>query len=137
MALVTLDFNLEDVKDSFELLPTDAYEAKITKQELKKSAAGNNMIAIEWTVLTGDFAGRKVFDNIVLMEATAWKVKQYAELIGLESGSTLDPELFMGVEAILGIVCRDQTAKEKDQAKAKGYDAEAQKNDIKKITKIG
>lgn len=135
MALINLGFNLEDVKNSFEPLPTDKYAAKIVKQELKQSQAGNNMLKFEWQITEGEYAGRKLFDNVVL--SLDWKVKQYAELIEQESGSQIDPDLFEGVEAVLDVLCREQTPKEKADAKAKGYDPDVMKNDIKKMTKIG
>ena len=135
MPLINLDFNLEDVKNSFEPLPTDKYICKLVKQELTTSKSGKPMIKIEWNIIEGEYAGRKIFDNIVL--SVDWKVKQYSELIGASSGKQIDPDLFVGVEAVLEILCREQNAKEKADATAGGYDAEAMKNDIKKITPMG
>ena len=135
MPLINLDFNLEDVKSSFEPLPTAQYLCKLVKQELKTSQSGKSMIAIEWNIAEGEHTGRKVFDNVVL--SVDWKVKQYAELIGVESGKSIDPELFVGVEAVLDILCREQTEKEKNDARSRGYDPDVMKNEIKKITKVG
>ena len=135
MAFIKLDFNLEDVKSSFEPLPTDKYMAKIAIQELKTSSTNKPIFSIAWVILEGEYAGRKIFDNIVL--TVDWKVKQYAVLIGVESGTSLDPELFEGIEAVLDIRCREQTEKEKSDAKAAGRDPDAMKNEIKSITKVG
>lgn len=137
MALVKLDFNLEDVKDSFQPLPTDDYEVKIIAQELKKSSNGNNMIAITWEIMNGDYTGRKIFDNVVLIESMGWKVKQYAELLDLTSGDELDPELLMGMEAVMKLVKKNKKPEELAADKAAGRDENPEKNEIKKITRIG
>ena len=135
MALINVDFNIEDVVDNFAPLATGKYPCKFTKRELKKSQAGNDMLAVEWTVMEGENANKKIFDNVVLN--VDWKVKQYAELIGITSGSSFDPELFDGMEVVIDILLRDQKPKEKERSKLDGRDPDAQVNEIKKITVIG
>lgn len=137
MALINLDFNLEDVKDNFQPLPADDYAAKITSQELKTSSNGNPMIAIVWEITDGEFTGRKMFDNMVLIESMGWKIKQYAELLGMTSGSSLDPSLLEGVEAILKIIQKNKTPEELAKDKAAGRDENPIRNEIKKIIKMG
>ena len=137
MALVNLDFNLEDVKDNFQPLPADDYAAKIASQELKQSSNGNPMIAIVWEITDGEFTGRKMFDNMVLIESMGWKIKQYAELLGMTSGSSLDPSLLEGVEAILKIIQKNKTPEELAKDKAAGRDENPIRNEIKKIIKMG
>jgi hypothetical protein len=106
MAILTLDYNLEDVEEkSFEPLPAAQYFAQIVNPddvELKESSTGKPMLKIVWTVQDGEFTGRKIFDNVVL--SVDWKVKQYADIAGIESGTELDTEDFVGVEALLDVV---------------------------------
>ena len=135
MALINLDFNIEDVVDNFAPLPTGNYPCKLTKQEMKKSGKGNDMLAVEWTVTEGEHAGKKIFDYVTLN--TDWKVKQYAELIGVTSGSSFDPDLFNGLEAVIAMNCRDQTPKEKGDSKLAGRDPDVQVSVIKSIVVIG
>jgi hypothetical protein len=135
MTLINLDFNIEEVKDNFAPLPTDKYPCKFTARELKKSSAGNDMLAVEWTIMEGEHAGKKIFDFVTLN--TDWKVKQYAELIGVTSGSSFDPDLFDGLEVIIDYLLRDQKPKEKEKAKIDGRDPDCQINVITKITVIG
>ena len=135
MALIKFGFQLEDVVDNFAPLPTGKYPCKLTHKELKKSQNGNDMLSVEWTIMEGEQAGKKIFDNVVL--SLDWKVKQYASLIGVESGNSFDPDLFDGLEVIIDILLRDQKPKEKDSAKLAGRDPDVQTNDIKKITVIG
>src|SRR5574343_1773920 len=129
--LVDLNFNIEDVKDNFQPLPADDYAAKIISQELKQSSNNNPMIAIVWEITDGEFTGRKMFDNMVLIESMGWKVKQYAELLGMTSGSSLDPSLLEGVEAILKIIQKNKTPEELAKDKAAGRDENPIRNEIK------
>ena len=135
MSLIKFGFQLEDVVDNFAPLPTDKYPCKFTAKELKKSNAGNDMLSVEWTVTEGEHAGKKIFDNVVL--SLDWKVKQYADLIGVVSGDSFDPDLFDGLEVIIDYVLRDQKPKEKERAKLDGRDPDCQINAITKITVIG
>jgi len=138
MALVELNFGLEDVEDSFKPLPGGQYACKLTKQELAKSQAGNTMLKIEWEITDGDFIGRKLFDNVVIFDdpEKAWKLKQYAALIGVEAGKSFDPALFVGIEAIVTLDLKEQTAEQKEYCRANGYD-EGPRNNIKKVVLIG
>jgi hypothetical protein len=100
---VDLDYDLKDVKSGFEALPTDQYEAKINPGgvEFKKSQSGKNMLTFWWEITSGEYAGRRIPDNVLL--ETDWKVKQYCELVGIESGVQLDTKEFEGLEAILTV----------------------------------
>ncbi len=106
MAILTLDYDIEDVKEnSFEPLPAAQYFAQIVNPddvELKESSTGKPMLKIVWTVQGDEFDGRKIFDNVVL--SVDWKVKQYATIAGIESGSELDTDDFVGIEALLDVI---------------------------------
>lgn len=128
MAVVDLDFNMEDVKSGMEAIPADQYQARIKEATLGESQAGNSMITFVWEVTDGEYIGRQVRDWVTLLTSTAWKVKPYADLIGVETGSRLDTEAFIGAEAIISVTPergRDQAA---DEAPAF--------NKVKKLTPI-
>ena len=101
MPLIDLPYNLEDVKDEFEALPIVDYVAKIETCELVKSSTDKDMLKIRWSVTEGEFEGRKLFDNVVLM--VEWKTKQYAIDAGIESGSQINSSDFIDTEAILSV----------------------------------
>lgn len=101
MPLIDLDYNLEDVSSEFEALPVGDYLAKIETCELVKSSTDKPMLKVRWGVMEGEWEGRKLFDNVVL--EVAWKVKQYAEAAGIESGSQIDSSHFIDTEAILAV----------------------------------
>jgi len=101
MTIINLDYDLENVSDSFEPLPEGQYMCRLDKCELVNSSTGKPMLKMEWVIIDGEFEGRKLFDNVVL--TVDWKVKQYATLAGIESGSTLDTKDFEGIEALLKV----------------------------------
>lgn len=101
MTIINLQYDLADVRDGFEPLPDGSYVCKITSVSLSQSSSGNPMIKFVWEVLDGEHAGRKLFDNVPLH--VDWRVKAYANLIGITSGSEVDLDLFNGVEGILTV----------------------------------
>lgn len=100
--LIQTDFNIEDVKDGFDALPVGSYPGKIVKAELVTASTGKPMVKVEWEITEGEFQGRKVWDNIVL--TVAFKVKQYAGLIGVTSGNSFDTNDLIGIEAALSLI---------------------------------
>jgi len=102
MPVIDLEYDLQDQKTEFEPLPTDQYAARIIDVTLTKSKASNrDMLKIVWEITDGEYIGRRLWDNLPLH--VGWRVKQYAELIGIESGSQLNTDDFLGTEAILSV----------------------------------
>lgn len=102
MPKISLEYDLSDVKSGFDPLPTDQYPAKVTEVQLTRTKNTDKaMLVFVWTVTEGEYTGRNLYDNVVL--DVAWKVKQYAELAGVEEGSELDTRDFEGLEAVLDI----------------------------------
>lgn len=58
--------DLEDIEDGFQPLPVGTYKATITGTETKTSQSGNPMLVVEYTVISEQGNGRKVWDNYVL-----------------------------------------------------------------------
>lgn len=102
MTIIDLDYDLRDVKDSFEPLPEGQYMCRLDKCTLTQSSTGKPMLKMEWVVIDGEFEGRRLFDNVVL--SVDWKVKQYAELAGITEGTAIDTNDFEGIEALLGVI---------------------------------
>lgn len=119
MAQVSLDYNLDEVSAEFEPLPYGQYPAKIQNPDdfvLKESSTGKPMIVAAWTVMEGEWEGRKVFDNVVL--SVPWKVKQYCNAAGIESGTELDTEEFIGTEAILTVTQEEYQGQARNKVKS-------------------
>ena len=118
MTIINLNYDVADVNDSFEPLPHGTYAAKIAAPDdctLVKSSTNKDMLKIAWTIVDGEYEGRKLFDNVVL--SVDWKVKQYANVIGLESGSELDTQDFVGAEALLTVEQREYQGEIRNQIK--------------------
>lgn len=122
MARISLGYKLEEQSSSFEPMPAGSYFTKIIKAEVKKSSKGNDMISVQHEIISGEFAGRKVFDNIMLMQESAFKMKQYAEVMGVESGDEIDTADFMNKECCVQLGQRE-------------YNGSIQ-NDVKKVSPV-
>jgi hypothetical protein len=101
MAIVNLDFNLEDVSSTIEPVPEDNYVCEIEKAELTTASTGKPMLSFTWRITEGEYVGKKLYDNVVL--SVDWKVKQYCELANIESGKQLNTDDFNGIEALLNV----------------------------------
>lgn len=97
MVEINLEYDLGDVSSEYEPVPADTYIAKIVECDLEKASTGKDMLRVKWEIVEGDFQGRPLYDNVVL--SVSWKVKQYADAAGIESGTALDTKKFMDTEA--------------------------------------
>ncbi len=73
-----LNFDASDVDPSlpFEALPSDKYLVEISASTLKPTKAGDgSYLELEFTVLEGDYRGRKVWDRLCLNHPTAKTVE--------------------------------------------------------------
>jgi len=127
MVQIDLGMDLENVQSTFETLPGGVYNAKISKAEITKAKSGNNMIKLTLDITEGEYAGRKLFDNLVLIDTCMWKVKNYCEVIGITSGSAIDTQDFIGVELVATVV----------QEEGKGDYAGQLRNAIKTVAAVG
>lgn len=53
----------------FTPIPVGEYEAQITNSDVKMTSTGGKRIALEWTILSGEYAGRIIFDNVNIVNA--------------------------------------------------------------------
>jgi len=76
-----LNFNADQHEDmsDFSILPKGWYLVTVTKDEKRTSeSSGNSYLALEYTVMDGNFKGRKIFNNLNLFHPKT-EVKQMAE----------------------------------------------------------
>ena len=67
MAQLNFDASKVDPAQPFEAIPSDKYTVEITKSELKPiKSGGGSYLEIEYTVLDGEYRGRKVWDRLCL-----------------------------------------------------------------------
>ena len=71
MAQLNFDASQVDPSIPLEAVPSDKYTAAITHSELKPIKAGNgSYLEIEYTILEGEYKGRKVWDRLCLNHQT-------------------------------------------------------------------
>lgn len=56
----------DSVPDSFEPLPAGDYELEVVEAKYKKTSTGKDMWNLQSKVISGEYANRRIFDNIVL-----------------------------------------------------------------------
>lgn len=98
-------------KGEFEELPDGKYEVSLDSLELKPSKKGFPMVAMELTVVQGDFERRKIFINQVLCMGTDFDEVLINTCNDLLSGLTDEisiPRTFPGVREYAELV--DQIA---------------------------
>lgn len=121
MPSVKLPMNMSDVEASstFEVMPPGNYEVEINEMKLKKSAAGNDYFAITYKVINDDeFAGQKLWDNVSLVPAALFKLKQLSLACGINIEDELDTEDFLGatLEVVVDIG-KNQNGEDRNEVK--------------------
>ena len=74
MAKLPVNFDANSVTPAvaLEVIPADSYKAHITGSEMKPTKANDgSYCALELTILEGEYAGRKLYDNLNLVNANA------------------------------------------------------------------
>ncbi len=75
MALLNFDASQVDPSVAFDPIPAGRYLTEITASEMKPTKTGNGeMLQLEFTVLDGEFKGRKVWDRLCIRHANSQTV---------------------------------------------------------------
>lgn len=90
---------------SREVIPSGRYVASIVKAEEKKATSGNTYIAMQLQILDYGDGKRMVWDNLTICENMMWRVKQFADAVGIDEGD-LDVLDLVGlqVQVVLEVV---------------------------------
>lgn len=106
MAKIKFDVSgVEDRPDFDKPIPRGTYRCKITDITSGESkSSGNPMLTVEYEVSErGDHKGRKLWDYIVLNDASAWKLKQLTTALGLKAKGTLDTDAALGERVLVRV----------------------------------
>ena len=108
-----LVFDLSDVEEqAFEVLPRGTYEAIIEEFEYTTAqSSGNPMLKIVYTITSGEFAERKIFDYLVLAgEGAKYSLPRLKQLLirvcPEVNISTFNPSEFADAGTILNRPCQ-------------------------------
>ena len=102
MALITLPFDLEKASAG---LPEGTYKLMVDEATEVESSSGNPMIKIRWTVVDDpEYNGRTIFDNVVLVESMARRLKSLGDAMGLDFSLGVDADTLPGTTAWAEVV---------------------------------
>ena len=94
--LVTLDFDIER-EAMGEVIADGSYKFQLSSAELTVASTGNRMIKVASDIVDDpQFNGRRIFDNLVLTPAAAWKLSQFCKALGISTKTPLDPDEWVG-----------------------------------------
>jgi len=83
MSEFTVDFS--QVQD-YEILPEGVYEIEVTEARVTKSKAGDAMLALKVAVLDGEYEGRALYPNLMLVGRGLGITKAAFTAMGLPGG---------------------------------------------------
>ena len=94
--LITLDFDVE--KEAMgEVIADGSYKFQLSSAEPTVASTGNRMIKVASDIVDDpQFSGRRIYDNIVLTPAAAWKLAQFAKALGIDVKQPLAPAEWIG-----------------------------------------
>jgi hypothetical protein len=100
-----IKYDVRDVESSggFETPPPGLYKATLAECNLQESKKGNEMLECIYELAGGDYKGSRVWDYVVLNEASEWKLRQFLEAVGKVAGKrgakgSFDPDEFEDAE---------------------------------------
>lgn len=106
----TLTINFDEVDEtavSFKALPPAVYECFIEQFELRKSNAGNPMVAARYKVTDGEYEGRLIFDHYVLNnEIGLARLKGMLMALDFYDGGEFNIKQFVDSGEAVGTPCR-------------------------------
>ncbi|MEM3041477.1 MAG: DUF669 domain-containing protein [Nitrososphaerota archaeon] len=109
-----LGFNVDDFMAELEPVPPGIYNVRITSADIGTSRSGNPKLTLKYTILD-DFAddgngntvkvgGRVIFEDIPLLEQTAWRIGRLYKALGYDSiGSEIDTDELLNMELQLEV----------------------------------
>jgi hypothetical protein len=105
MPVITLPKDVGEMSDGFSSLGEGTYEATIERVNVGQTQKGNTKMDIMWK--NEGEGGGVVWDTVAVN--VDFKVKQYARLLGMDSGDTLDTDLLVGAKGIIEIASDSYT----------------------------
>jgi hypothetical protein len=93
-----VNFSQVDDLPDFEPLPDGRYLCRINDIKVASTQSGDEMWKLSLEVLRGEWAGRRIFDNLVFSEKALSRVKLVCSSLGVDvSGEViLEPSTIMG-----------------------------------------
>ena len=98
-----IDFDKHEEPSDYSPIPEGEYLVEVEKVEERSTNAGDEMWSLTFAVVEGEYAGRKVWDNMVFSEAAMGRVKLICSRMGLSVKGEVDlkPSMLMGRRVIV------------------------------------
>jgi hypothetical protein len=100
-----IDFSkIDDIQD-FSPLPAGQYLCRLVEVKLASTISGDEMWKIRFTVESGEYSGRCIFDNLVFSPAAMKRVKLICSRLGLDTSRelVLEPSSIIGRTAYVSV----------------------------------
>ena len=79
----------------FAPIPDGEYLVRIVDIEIDRTKSGDEMWKLRWSVTSGEFAGRLLFDNLVFSQKALSRVKLICGCCGVDTNGAVDLEPVM------------------------------------------
>jgi len=99
MAILTLPKDISEMSDEFTPLSSGTHICTVERVRVGKTQKGDTKFDVMWK---DKEEGGVVWDTVSVN--ADFKIKQYAKLIGLETGNVLDTDQLVGVEAVVEVI---------------------------------
>jgi hypothetical protein len=140
LANLTIDFTDKEAESEarlFTAIPTGAYHVKVTNVEVKRSTSGKNpgkpYYALTLNVQDGQFAGRKLWANVMLWSGAGFTLAQIMKAMNRPVGKGVlvpRPDELMGHDFIV-LVAKVVDKYQIEQGNWDGEGPKPTKNDVK------
>lgn len=106
-----IDVTKVDEASDFTPIPDGTYPCECVEVEVKKTKNGDDMWAVKWSVIGGEFDGKNFYDNLVFTEAAMSRVKMVAKRVAgidVDSGPfDFEPYHIEGKRAMIEVEIND------------------------------
>lgn len=90
----------KDSVDTFEEIPDGNYDAVLEKVTARKNDKGTEWVSFEYSIIGGDFGGRKIFVNYFFTEKMIARSVKMLTKLAFEFGYELPIEVFETLEGL-------------------------------------
>jgi len=114
MAKLKLDFS--DVQ-SFVKCEEGTHQVKLKKVEEKVASSGNEMLSMQFEVVSGVSTGATLYDNFVLTDKALWKLKSFLEIVGMKADGrvALDTDKLVGKKCLVEVGHEEYNGKQQSR----------------------
>jgi len=122
--------NFAEVEDmestSFSPIPDGSYPCRVADvKDGHQTKSGDEMWRLEFEIISGDFKGRRLFDNMIFSQKAASRVKLICSRLGIDTSGEVDlqPRLLRGREVWITTYQEQYEGKTQNRIPFDGYES--------------